>query len=703
MRTIFASCLGLLLFVLVGCAGPDGVKTRKGAKEFNEFGKTRTDDYYWLNNPKDSSVIAHLREENSYTETMLKHTEGMQKKIFDELVARIDQKYTSLPTMSNGYWYYIRYEEGKQYPLYCRRKGTMTSAEEVMLDVPSMAQGHQIFMVRGYEVSPRANLVAYGIDTTGDRRCALYIKDLATGALAPEVIDNTSAEYAWAKDGKSLFYAINDPTVRPYKVFRHVLGTAGSADKEIYAEKDSTYGVGLSTTRDNKYIFITSGSIQTTENWMIPADRPETAPVVIQPRVKDVLYGMEDYEGDNFFIHTNKDAKNFRLVSTPIRKPGMASWVDVIPHRTDALLQEAAVYRRYIVAQQKINGLSQILVIDRKSGTSHYVHFDEDAFVASWWAATDSYDLDSIRYTYTSMTTPRSEYLYHLDTREASLLKREKIGGGYDPAPYVTTRIWAPASDGVKIPISIVYKKELLRKDGSNPCFLYAYGSYGASMEPAFNSSIISLLDRGFVYAIAHVRGGQEMGRWWYEDGKLFKKKNTFTDFVASAEFLVKEKYTSSHHLFINGGSAGGMLMGAVTNMRPDLFRGVIAEVPWMDVVSDMLNPDLPLTTLEYEEWGNPYIKDQYDYMLSWSPYDNVRDAKYPAILSTGGLNDTQVPYFSPAKWVAKVREHNTGSNIVLFKCNMGAGHSGESGRFERQKLTALKYAWVLDLAGIQK
>jgi oligopeptidase B len=379
----------------------------------------------------------------------------------------------------------------------------------------------------------------------------------------------------------------------------------------------------------------------------------------------------------------------------------MKGWLDVIPHRPDALLQQAEVFTKFIVAQQKIHGLSQILVIDRRSGTSKYVEFGEQAYVANMYTATDAYDLDSIRFSYTSLTTPRSEYRYDLASNERMLLKQDKIGGGFDPTLYETRRIWAAATDSVRVPISLVYKTSLFKGDGSNPMLLYAYGSYGASSDPYFNSPVISLLDRGFVFGIAHIRGGQEMGRQWYEDGKLLKKKNTFSDFIACAQHLVMERYTSQDRLFANGGSAGGMLMGAVTNMRPDLFRGVIAEVPWMDVISDMENPDLPLTTLEYDEWGNPFIREHYDYLLTWSPYDNVRDARYPAILATGGLNDTQVPYFSPAKWVAKIREHNLGTNPVLFKVNMGAGHSGESGRFERLKLTALKYAFMLDVAGI--
>ncbi len=480
----------------------------------------------------------------------------------------------------------------------------------------------------------------------------------------------------------------------------HTLGTDPGTDREIYREKDSTFGVSLSSTRDHKYIFISSGSTLTSEWRYIPADHPNASPILIQPRQHDILYHLRDHEGGTFFIYTNKDAKNFKLVSAPIRAPGMKSWKDVIPHRSDALLEYADVYTKFIVAQERVGGLTQILVIDRTSNGSHYVEFTEPAYTASYSAATDAYDLDSIRYSYTSLTTPQSEYRYSLVTGSRELLKQQKVGGGFDASLYETGRVMATAGDGVKVPVSYVYRKSLFKHDGSNPMLMYAYGSYGATMDPWFNSSVISLLDRGFVYGIAHIRGGQEMGRQWYEDGKMLKKKNTFTDFIACAEYMVDQKFTSKDRLFANGGSAGGMLMGAITNLRPGLFRGILAEVPWMDVITDMENPDLPLTTLEYDEWGNPAVKEQYEYLLTWSPYDNVKDAAYPAIFATGGLNDTQVPYFSPAKWVAKVREHNTGKNPVLFRVNMGAGHSGESGRFERQKLTAMKYAFMIAVVG---
>jgi oligopeptidase B len=696
-------CSILLSAFLIGCSGPQPVQTKKLPKEFTEFGNTRVDNYYWLSNPADSAVIAHLREENAYTEAMLSHTAGLQKTLYDEMVARVEQRYESLPSMRHGYWYNIRYEEGKQYPLYCRRKGTRDAAEEIFLNVPEMAAGHQIFMVRGYAVSPDNAWLAYGIDTSGSRRCTMYLKNLSDPAMAGESIPNTSANYVWGNDNRTLLYVVEDHTVRPYRVMRHVLGTDPATDVTVYTERDSTFEISLEATRDNAYLFITGGETEPREVRYLAANHPDAPPVLIQPRAKDVVYSMRDYEGDGFFIHTNLKATNFRLVRAPIRTPGQDHWTDVIPHRPDALLEDAFVLKRYIVADQRIEGLSRILVIDRKTGTSHYVDVGEEAYVAGAYPATDNSDLDSIRYQYSSLTTPGSEYYYHLGTHQKALLKQQKVGGGYDPSLYETHRVWATSEDGTKVPITIVYKKASYAKDGTHPALLYAYGSYGANSDPYFNRQVISLLDRGFIYGIAHIRGGQEMGRAWYEDGKMLKKKNTFADFIACAGYLAAEKYTSSDRLFAMGGSAGGMLMGAITNMRPELFRGIIAAVPWTDVITDMLNPDLPLTTLEYGEWGNPAIREQYDYMLTWSPYDNVKEAQYPAILATGGLNDTQVPYYSPAKWVAKIRDYNRGTNPVLFKCNMGAGHSGESGRFEALKLVSLEYAFMLDLVGTKQ
>jgi oligopeptidase B len=693
-----------LSLLLVSCSRPpEEIVTPKIPKEFVEHGTKRIDDYYWLSNPADSNVIAHLKRENAYTDALLKHTEALQRVLYDELVSRIEQRYESLPERKNGYWYALRYQEGAQYPVLYRRKDAPDATEEVLLDLPTMARGHQIFLLSGTEASPDNRLLAYGVDTSGNRKNDLHVLDLSTRTLSPEAIPNTSGLYAWSADARSLFYVVLDHAVRPYLVKLHRVGASPETDREIFRESDSTLEVSLSTSRDRRTIFITSGYTEDREVRYLAADNPDARPVVIQARQKDLAYSILDCEEGMFFIRTNAGAKNFRLVRAPIRTPSMAHWTDVIPARSDAYLEGARVFRDYVIAQQRILGLPQILVMDRKKGSSRYVDFREEAYVAAFGVATDAYDLDSIRYSYTSLTTPRAQYRYDCNTGLSARLKQEKVGGGFVDSLYTTRRLWATGKDSVRVPVSIVYKNSLLKMDGSNPMLLYAYGSYGSSSDPYFNRNVISLLDRGFVFGIAHIRGGQELGRPWYDDGKLLKKKNTFADFITCAEQLVRDRYTSPDRLFANGGSAGGMLMGAITNMRPDLFRGVLADVPWMDVVTDMFNTDLPLTTQEFGEWGNPAIKEEYDYMMSWSPYDNVRDAAYPAILATGGLNDTNVPYYSPAKWVAKVREHNRGRNPVLFKVNMGAGHGGESGRFERQKLAALRYAFILDLAGIDR
>ena len=695
----------LLVFLCLVCsstllAQPTPPAIKKESKIFNEHGGQRVDDYYWLSNPSDTNVITHLKAENAYVEAYLKNTVGLQKKLYDELVARIPQKDQSLPTKRNGYWYYSRFDQGKQYPYIVRKKVVTTAPEEMLLDVPKLAEKHKIYLVRGTDMAKDNQHYLYGIDTAGDRRSILYIKNVTTGTIHPETISNTSGNYAWCNDNNTFYYILNDHTVRPYKVMRHVVGTDPSTDKEIYTEKDSTYSVYMSKPKNGRYIFIHSNSTNTNEARYMDANDPHAVPVLIQERTAGLEYSPDYFEGNVFHIYTNKDAKNFKFVTAPIAHPSVSGWKDVIPASDKAYLENVEVLKNYYVVQTKENGLTQIRYYNRNNKQWNKVNFGQEDYVANMYLATDDYATDSIRYYFSSLSTPGTEYLYHLKTGQKKLLKQQQVGGGFNASLYQTARVWSTSTDGTKVPISIVYRKDRFKKDGSHPLFLYAYGSYGANSDPYFNASVISLLDRGFSYAIAHIRGGQEMGREWFEQGRILHKKNTFTDFVEAAQFLVNEKYTSADKLFANGVSAGGMLMGAVTNMRPDLFKGVIAEVPWMDVITDMFNTDLPLTTLEYDQWGDPNNKEHYEYMLSWSPQDNVKPRKYPAILATGGLNDTQVPYFSPAKWVAKIRENNLGNNPVLFKVNMGAGHGGESGRFERQKLTALKYAFVLNQLG---
>lgn len=670
-------------------------------KFFEEYGQKRPDEYFSINNANDSIVLRHLMAENDYQAKSLKHTEGLQKILFDEMSNRVEQKAQTVPVKNNGYWYYTRYEEGKEYPYICRKKGSKEAPEEILFDVPKMAMGRKIFRLFEYAVSPDNKMVSYLVDTSGDRRNTLYIKDLASDKLLDDrATDVANDGLEWSNDGMNLYYLLNDPTVRAYKVMKHEIGSPVNKDNSIYEEKDNTFGMSISKTKSKKYLLFQSFSTTTSETHFISANN-NTALQVLQPRQRDLIYYVNHFDTDYFVIfNNNKGAKNFKISTTPISKTSVANWTDLIPHRDSALLTDYTILKDYIITESKINGLSKIRVYNRAAQYEHEVDFGEETYVASMSLGDqDNFAADSIRFNYQSLTTPSSTYHYNIKNKTKTIIKQDKITG-FNVSLYETKRIWVKSRDGVQVPVSIVYGRKSFKRDGSNPLLLYAYGSYGNSTEPYFDQNIISLLDRGFVYAIAHVRGGQELGRQWYEAGKLLKKKNTFNDFVDCADFLVREKYTNNDRLFANGGSAGGMLMGAVINQNPGMWRGVIAEVPWMDVITDMFNDKLPLTTLEYDEWGNPNNFEFYNYMLSWSPYDNIKKANYPAILATGGLHDTQVPYFSPAKWVLRVRNNNTGKNPIYFKCNMDAGHGGQSGRFERFKLTALKYAFMMDCLG---
>jgi oligopeptidase B len=673
----------------------------KGNKIFEEYGQKRADEYYALNESKDSNVLRHLNAENDYLAKSLKHTEGVQKILFNEMSSRVEQKEQSVPVKNNDYWYYTRYDEGKEYPYICRKKGYWNAPEEVMLDVPKMASQHKIFRLFVYAVSPDNKSVAYLVDTSGDQRNTLYIKDLASGKLLNDMASNVSnSGLEWSNDSKNIYYLLNDPTVRPYRAMNHTIGSPVSQDKMIFEEKDNTFALGISKTNSKKFILVQSFSTTTSEVRFMSANG--NSPLqILQPRTRDLIYSANHFDTDEFYIFNNdKGAKNYKISTTPLTKTIRSNWKDLIPHSDSALITNFTVLKDYIITESKIKGLSKIRVYNRAAEYQHEVDFGEETYIANMSVGDeDNFAADSIRFNYESLTTPTSTYHYDIKNKVKTIIKQDKITG-FNVSLYETKRIWVKSRDGVQVPISIVYSKKSFKRDGSNPLLLYAYGSYGSSTEPYFNQEVISLLDRGFVYAIAHIRGGEELGRQWYEDGKLLKKKNTYNDFVDCADFLVREKYTNNDRLFANGGSAGGMLMGAVINQNPGMWRGIMAEVPWMDVITDMFNDKLPLTTLEYDEWGNPNDKTFYDYMLSWSPYDNVKKANYPAILATGGLNDTQVPFFSPAKWVLRVRDNNTGKNPIYFKCNMDAGHGGQSGRFERFKLTALKYAFMLDCLG---
>lgn len=668
-------------------------------------GDKRMDEYYWLNDyfkkgPDSSKVVEYLKAENTYLDSMMAGTKEFQQKLFNEMKARIKEKDESVPVFLNGYYYYNKYEEGKQYFVYCRKKGSLDASEEVLLDVNKMAEGHDYFSAVGFNISPDNKLLAYGVDTVSRRQYTIYVKNLETGELLKDALFPVSGGSEWANDNKTLFYTSTNPvTLLSEKIKRHTLGTDPASDVVVYEEKDKSNYIGVGKTKSNKYIGIYSGGTLSSEFRFIDADQPNAPFVVFQPRMKEVLYQV-DHLGDKFLIVTNKDAKNFRLMETPVNATGVDNWKELIPHRSDVLLEGIEVFKNFLVITERKEGLLKLRVRNLASNEEHYLDFGEPAY-AAYVGANPEFNSSTLRYNYTSLTTPNSTYDYNLDSKEKKLMKQAEVVGGYDPKEYVTERLFATARDGAKVPISIVYKKGF-NKDGNAPLLLYGYGSYGASMDASFNSTRLSLLNRGFAYAIAHIRGGQEMGRQWYEDGKMMKKKNTFNDFIDCAEYLIKEKYTSKEHLYALGGSAGGLLMGAVATMRPDLWHGVIAAVPFVDVVTTMMDESIPLTTNEFDEWGNPKAsKEAYDYMKSYSPYDNVEKKEYPHLLVTTGLHDSQVQYFEPAKWVARLRANKVGNNLLLLHTNMEAGHGGASGRFDYLKDVALNFAFLLALEGI--
>ena len=628
-------------------------------------------------------------------------TEAFQEKLYKEIVGRIKQKDMSVPFRDRGYIYYSRFEEGKEYPVYGRKKDARDAPEEILLNVNEMAQGQAYFQVSGLEVSPNNNLIAYGVDTVSRRLYTLRFKNLATGETLPDAIPNTLGPAAWAADNKTVFYTLKDTTtLRAYKIKKHILGADPASDQDVYTETDETYEAYVSLSKSKKFLIIASESTLSTEYRYLDAANPGGVWKIVQPRERDLEYQVEHFR-DKFYIRTNYQAKNFRLMETSLDKTSKENWREVIPHRDDVLLEGFELFTNYLVVQERKAGLAQLRVIAWKDKAEHNLDFGEATYTA-YIGNNPEFETDRLRFNYSSLTTPDSTYDYHLGTKEKKLLKQQEVLGGFDVLNYQAERLAAAAGDGVQVPISLVYRKGLT-KNGENPLLLYGYGSYGYSTDPDFNSAVLSLLDRGFVFALAHIRGGQEMGRAWYEDGKLLKKKNTFTDFIACAEHLIAAGYTKPAKIFALGGSAGGLLMGAVVNLRPDLFKGVIAAVPYVDVMTTMLDASIPLTTSEYDEWGNPNVKEYYDYMLSYSPYDNVAPKDYPAMLVTTGLHDSQVQYWEPAKWVAKLRATKTDGNPLYLMTNMEAGHGGASGRFRQYRETALEYAFILDLAGIRE
>lgn len=670
-----------------------------------EHGDSVLDNYYWMydyfgKGPDSAKVVDYLKTENAYLDTMMGGTKQLQADLFAEMKARIKEKDESVPVFKNGYYYYTRTEDGKQYYKYCRKKGSLDAKEEVLLDVDKMAEGHAYYTVTGFDISQNNKLLAYAVDEISRRQFTIYVKNLETGEILKDAVKNTQGDPCWAGDNKTFFYTAKHPaTLLSEKIKRHILGTNAAKDNVVYEEKDKSNFIGVYRSKNNKFILIYSQAIMSAEVRMIDADKPHDSSKVFQSRLKDVLYEVLPLE-DKFLILTNKDdAKNFKLMECPLGKTNAANWKEVIPNRNDVLLQSVEEFNNFIVINERKEGLVKMRIISLKDNAEHYIDFGEAAYSASF-GANPEYSSTKLRYEYTSLTTPFSTYDYNMATRDKKLMKQVEVVGGYNAKDYVTERLYVTAKDGTKIPVSLVYKKGF-KKDGNAPLLLHGYGSYGISMDAGFNIPRLSLLNRGFVYAIAHIRGGQEMGRQWYDNGKMMNKKNTFTDFIDCGEYLVKENYTSKEHLYAQGRSAGGLLMGAVINMAPDLWNGVIANVPFVDVVNTMLDESIPLTTNEFDEWGNPKNSYSYFYMKTYSPYENIEKKNYPNLLVTTGLYDSQVQYFEPAKWVAKLRAMKTDEKVLLFHTNMEFGHSGASGRFDFLKDIALSYAFLFTLEGI--
>lgn len=665
------------------------------------------DNYYWMydyfgKGPDSSKVIEYLTAENTYLDATMAGTKQLQDNLFTEMKARIKEKDESVPVYQNGYYYYTRTDDGKEYYKYCRKKGSLDAPEEILLDVDKMAEGHAYYAVTGFEVSDDNKMLAFGVDELSRRQYTIYIKNLETGELLKDAIANTEGEPCWASDNKTIFYTSKNPvTLLSEKIARHTLGTDASNDVVVYEEKDKSNYIGVGKSKNGKYIFIYSQATMSAELRFIPANKPMDAFKVFAKRMKDVLYEVAVLD-DKFLIRTNKDkATNFKLMECPLDKTESLYWKELIPHRNEVLLDGMEEFKNFVVLNERSGGLVKMRIRNLLNTTEQYIDFGKQSYMAEF-GSNPEYNTSNLRYFYTSLTTPSSTYDYNMADNTKKLMKQQQVLGGYNEADYVAERLFATATDGTQVPLSIVYKKGF-KKDGTAPLLLYAYGSYGHSIDASFSTTRLSLLNRGFAFAIAHIRGGQEMGRSWYENGKLMKKKNTFTDFIDCAKYLINEKYTSSQHLYAQGGSAGGLLMGAVANMAPDLWKGVIAQVPFVDVVNTMLDESIPLTTNEFDEWGNPKNKDAYFYMKSYSPYENIEAKAYPNILVTTGLHDSQVQYFEPAKWVAKLRATKTDHNVLLLHTNMEFGHGGASGRFDYLKDIALNFAFMFALEGIDK
>jgi oligopeptidase B len=672
-------------------------------KKLKKHNHVRIDNYFWLNQRENPEVIAYLNQENAYYEAMTADTKTFQKELFEEMKGRIKEDDQSVPYLYNGYFYITRFEKGQDYPIYSRKKGSLDAKEEILFNCNDLSKGHAFFQLGGLSISPDNKWASFGVDTVGRRIYTIKIKNLETGAILDDTIENVTGSSVWANDNQTLFYTTQDKvTLRADRVYKHRLGKNATEDVLVYHEKDDTFNVYVRKEKSKKYIVIGSGSTLTSEYRILNSDTPDAEFRVFQARVRGLEYSISHF-GDSFYVLTNKDkATNFKLMKTPEDATDKKNWKEVIPHREDVLLEDIEIFSNYLVVEERSNGLNHIRIMPWSGEGEYYLPFGSETYNAYPTTNVD-FDTDILRYNYQSMATPSSVIDFNMKTKEKEIKKEQEVlGGKFDKNNYVEERIWATAKDGTKVPISLVYLKEL-KKDGKNPLLLYAYGSYGATMEPFFSSTRLSILDRGFIFAIAHIRGGEDLGRQWYEDGKLLKKKNTFTDYIDCSQFLIQEKYTSPEHLYAEGGSAGGLLMGAVVNMAPELYNGVIAQVPFVDVITTMLDDSIPLTTGEYDEWGNPNNKKYYDYMLSYSPYDNIKEQSYPNMYVSTGLHDSQVQYWEPAKWVAKLRTYKKNNTVLYLNTNMDAGHGGASGRFEALKELAKEFAFLLDLEKIKK
>ncbi len=668
-------------------------------------GDTLIDNYYWLRFKENKEVIDYLNVENKYKDSVMSPTKKLQEKLFKEIKSRIKEDDESVPVKDGGYYYYSKFERGGEYPIFCRKKGDLKANEEIMLNGNTLGKDKPYFSIGGLEVSDNEQLLAYGIDTVSRRNYTLKFKNLQTGEIYKDQIKNTEGgSYVWATDNKTVFYIKRDQkTLLGYQVYRHVLGTDVKADVLVYEEKDNQYYMGLFRGKSKKYIInVSDHNGVANEYRILDANNPTGQFKVFLPRKNGHEYSIEHFE-DKFYILTNLGgATNFKLMEAMESETNNTlAWKEVIAHRNNVYLEGMEIFKNQIVLQERKDALLHIRIINQKNQKEHYINFGETAYDAGIGSNPD-FNTEILRYNYTSMTTPSSTFDYNMESKKGVLMKEQEVPGGYDKKNYVTERLWATARDGVKVPISIVYKKGFV-KNGTTPLLQYAYGSYGSSSDPYFSAARLSLLDRGFAFAIAHIRGGQEMGRNWYDDGKMDKKMNTFYDFIDCSKYLIKERYTSEKHLYANGGSAGGLLMGAIVNLNPELYHGVVAAVPFVDVINTMLDDTIPLTTGEWLEWGNPKIKAEYEYIKKYSPYDNVERKAYPNMLVTTGLHDSQVQYWEPAKWVAKLREYKTDKNILIMDCNMDAGHGGASGRFRRLKETARDYSFILNLEGINE